>query len=215
MERECAVTATAAVRPQSDVIKDHWMFAPAQEREQWSDEGVMLYRYLCGDQSALDELVNRYREPAFWVSRYVVNDDDIAADVVQEAFVRILQRHERYDPQRPFKAWFLQIVRNLSIDALRRRRNAAGQDVLDGVAREHPGFQRVEHRELRVRIVDVLASLPEKYRELIRLRDVEGHGSDEIASMTGVDYGTTRWRIHQARKLFRKEWVARYGEEVE
>ncbi|TVR14185.1 MAG: sigma-70 family RNA polymerase sigma factor [Planctomycetota bacterium] len=209
------MTATATVRPHTNVVNDHWMFAPAQERDQWTDEGIMLYRYLCGDEAALDDLVTMYREPAFWVSRYVVNDDEIAADVVQEAFVRILQRHERYDPQRPFKAWFLQIVRNLSIDALRRRRSAAGQDVLDGVAQEHAGFRRVEHKELRHRILDVLATLPEKYQELIRLRDVEGHGSDDIATMTGVDYGTTRWRIHQARKLFRKEWLSRYGEEVE
>ena len=45
----------------------------------------------------------------------MVNDDEVASDVVQEAFVRVLQRHERYDPVRPFKAWFLQIVRNLPL----------------------------------------------------------------------------------------------------
>ena len=64
------------------------------------------------------------------------------------------------------------------------------------------------------RIEEVLQSIPEKYRELIRLRDVEGHGSDEISVMIGVDYGTTRWRIHQARKLFRQEWIARFGEDM-
>ena len=91
----------------------------------------MLSRYIGGDQSAFDELVNCHREAAFWASHYVVNDDKVASDVVQDAFALVLQRHEHYDPVRPFKTWFLQIVRKLSIDAIRRRRNQAGPDVLD------------------------------------------------------------------------------------
>lgn len=203
-------TARSAVAPSSD----HWMHTSAAEQSDWTEEGHMLYRYLSGDESALDELVDRYRESAFWVSRYVVNDDEVAADVVQEAFVRVLQRHERYDPVRPFKAWFLQIVRNLSIDSLRRRRHHAGQDALEAQSEEHAGFARIERKELAERIQQVMQVIPDKYRELIRLRDIEGHGSDDIAAMTGVDYGTTRWRIHQARKLFRQAWVARFGEDL-
>ena len=159
---EMAMTMTPSARTLDDLPAEHWSFAPVQEQAEWSEEGCMLYRYLSGDDAALDELVDRYRESAFWVSRYVVNDDEIAADVVQEAFIRVLQRHERYDPQRPFKAWFLQIVRNLSIDALRRRRNQAGPDALEGVSRPHDGFQRVEREELADRIQVVLESLPEK-----------------------------------------------------
>lgn len=210
---ELVMTTVALPRP-LDLSAEHWAHAPVAEQSEWTEEGLMISRYLAGDEQALDELVDRYRDSAFWVSRYVVNDDEVAADVVQEAFIRVLQRHERYDPVRPFKAWFLQIVRNLSIDALRRRKHQAGPDALEGVSQDHPGFQRMERMELAERIQSVLSTLPEKYRELIRLRDVEGHGSDEIASMIGVDYGTTRWRIHQARKLFRQEWVARYGDDV-
>ena len=208
------MSAAPLAQASTAISDDHWIHTKPAERTSWTEEGHMLFRYIGGDQSALDELVNRYRDAAFWVSRYVVNDDEVASDVVQEAFVRVLQRHERYDPVRPFKAWFLQIVRNLSIDALRRRRNQAGPDVLEGVSQEHHGFKRIERNELAERITEVLESIPEKYRELIRLRDVEGHGSDEISVMIGVDYGTTRWRIHQARKLFRQEWVARFGEDM-
>lgn len=184
-----------------------------QEAKPHTEEALMIQRYLDGDGNALDDLVNRYREPGFWVARYVVNDDEVAADVVQEAFVRVLQRHDRYDPTRPFKAWFLQIVRNLAIDHLRRKKAQAGPDALEGVATS-ADFGAIERQETRSRIQAVLASLPEKYRELIRLRDIEGYGSEEIATMTGVDYGTTRWRIHQARKLFRQAWISAYGEEA-
>jgi RNA polymerase sigma-70 factor (ECF subfamily) len=185
----------------------------ASDRSCWTEEALMIQRYLGGDEHGLDDLVERYKEPAFWVSRYVVNDDEVANDVVQEAFVRVLQRHDRYDPTRPFKAWFLQIVRNLSIDHIRRRRVQVNSEVLEYVPTK-ADFEAMERQELRQRIHEILDTLPDKYRELIRLRDVEGLGSDEIAQIINVDYGTTRWRIHQARKLFRQAWIARFGEEL-
>lgn len=187
--------------------------AGGDDRSTWTEEALMLDRYHGGDESALDDLVDRYRETAFWVARYVVNDDEVAQDVVQEGFVRVLQRYDRYDPQRPFKAWFLQIVRNLAIDHLRRRRGQAGPDALDFIPTQ-ADFSGLERQELGQRIQEILATLPEKYRELIRMRDIEGLGSDEIATIIDVDYGTTRWRIHQARKLFRQAWTSRFGAEL-
>lgn len=179
-----------------------------------SVEGTMLRSYAAGDRSALDELVSLYQEPGFWVARHVIHDDDIARDIVQDAFIRVLRKPELYDPARPFKAWFLQIVRNLAIDFLRKKRPHTVQVLADTaeVDGEQSSTVPVEQQEMREQIQTVLAGIPEKYRELILLRDVEGLGPDEIAVITEVDYGTTRWRIHNARKLFRKAWLERYGE---
>lgn len=185
--------------------------------ERQSVEATMLQQYAAGDESALDQLVQLYQEPAFWVARHVIHDDDLAKDIVQDAFIRVLRKPELYDPKRPFKAWFLQIVRNLAIDYLRKKRPNTVQ-VLAETAEEPGDKSTVEplaQRELQERIQLVLAEVPEKYRELIILRDVEGLGPDEIATITDVDYGTTRWRIHNARKLFRKAWVAKYGDDLD
>jgi RNA polymerase sigma-70 factor (ECF subfamily) len=181
-----------------------------------SVEAVMLQKFAEGDENALDELVKVYQEPAFWVSRHVVHDDEMAKDLVQDAFIKVLRKPELYDPSRPFKAWFLQVVRNLSIDYLRKKRPNTVQVIAESaeVDGEQSSVEPVARKELRHKIEIVLESVPEKYRELIILRDVEGLGPDEIAQMTGVEYGTTRWRIHNARKLFRKAWLERYGEDI-
>ncbi len=127
--------------------------------------------------------------------------------------MRLLRRHDSYDATRSnFRAWFLQVVRNMAIDHLRRakvRRPEPLYEMPGGVAQG----EGMEQGETRERIRAVMAALPEHYRELLILREVEGISPQDLAAMTESDYGTTRWRIHQARKLFREEWRRRYGEE--
>lgn len=180
-----------------------------------SVEARLLARYGAGEEAAFDELVERYREQSFWVARHLTGNDEMANDVVQDAFVRLLRHHRRYDPRRSsFRAWFLQIVRNMAIDHLRKARIRHSQDAVEAAPDAAPQADAVENAELGVRIRAVLDTLPERYRQLIVLRDVEELGPQDIAAMTGADYGTTRWRIHNARKLFRQEWVRRYGDEL-
>jgi RNA polymerase sigma factor (sigma-70 family) len=71
--------------------------------------------------------------------------------------------------------------------------------------------QELEHSELAVRVYAVLDQLPEKYAEVLRMRDIEGHDAKEISDLTGVTHATVRWRLHQARKLFREIWEEKFG----
>jgi len=173
-------------------------------------EADLLQRYTAGERDALDELVHAYQEPAFWVAWHLVGHDDVAYDLVQDGFLRVLRKSEQYDPSRPFKAWFLQIVRNLAIDWLRRKR--AQLAPLHAEIAEVDDGPELESREMGENIQRILARLPERQRELILLRDVEGFSPEEIAGMQDADRSTTRWRLHQARKKFRQLWVAAYGE---
>lgn len=179
-----------------------------------SPEAALLQRYANGSDAAMDELMLMYQQPAFWIARHVTNNDDMALDVVQDAFIRLLRHHERFDDARSsFKAWFFQIVRNMAIDHLRKARVRVSSELVE-TADEAPQPDGVVQDELRVNIHAVIDSLPEPYRELLLLRDVEGMSPQDIATMTDTDYGTTRWRIHNARKLFREEWVARFGKDL-
>jgi len=58
----------------------------------------------------------------------------------------------------------------------------------------------------------ILDCLPEKYAAVIRMKDIEGLGAKDISELTGVSHATVRWRLHQARKLFRSAWNEKYGE---
>lgn len=173
-----------------------------------------LARFARGDVAAFEELVADYHQAACTVARRILGDEDQAHDVTQESFMRILRHHERYDVHRPFHAWFMHIVRNVALDRLRRRQRleSVSADRLSSFpAPETSNAAGIEDGELRQQVGEVLATLPEKYREVMVMRDMEGMPAESIATHTGIDYSTTRWRLFQARRLFRDAWVQRFG----
>ena len=204
---------TAIMDPSAELPAIPLRPLPAAEPAPGAD-AELVARFARGDDAAFAELVAAHQDAAFSFARRLLGDGELARDVVQEAFLRILRHHQNYDANRPFRAWLLHIVRNLAIDTLRRRRPQAGAEHLDQLAAQPLGPTASERDELRERVALVLAELPAKYRELIVMREMEGIRADEIAQVIGVDYGTTRWRLHKARELFRDAWRARYGEDV-
>jgi RNA polymerase sigma-70 factor (ECF subfamily) len=175
-----------------------------------TEEGDAIRRYRAGESAALDGLILRYQEDAYWAAHRLVRDPSGSLDVVQESFVRLLSHLDGYDPTRPFRAWFLQIVKNLAIDWLRRHGRQVPCPEIVSEVRENLS-RRLERSERDQRIALVLAALPEKYRSILVMRELEQVRADEIAQRIGVGYQTTRWRLHQARKLFRREWESRFG----
>ena len=183
-----------------------------------SDEGPLLVRFAAGDDAAFSELVRRYQQLAYVVACRVTLRDDLALDVVQEAFLRCLRHRSRFEIGRAFKPWLLQIVRHLAIDVLRSQgridASTAASGALDHVEIAADPSAGTRHGELRSNVAAVLATLPEKYRDLLIMREMEGLAAEAIAEQLKLDYGTTRWRLHEARRLFRVAWIARFGAEA-
>ena len=173
----------------------------------------LLARFAAGDEKAFEHLVIDHQDAAFGFAKRIVGDPELARDVVQEAFIRVLRHHARFEGGRSFRTWLLHIVRNLAIDGLRRRRPNAAIEYLDHLADVERGPSVSERDELRIRVATVLRELPDKYREILVMREMDELPAEDIAQVIGVDYGTTRWRLHQARKLFREAWLARWPEE--
>jgi len=169
-----------------------------------------------GDEDAFRRLVDRHRKKAYWTAYNIVHSHEEALDVAQEAFVRVFRFLHRYDPKQQFSTWLYQIVVNLAIDSLRRNKNAraAPLDQLPETpdSREGP-VEEAQRAERRRQVWEVLGTLPEAYRVVLVLRDIEGLPSREVASILGINHATVRWRLHLARGLFKRKWEARFGVE--
>ncbi len=167
-----------------------------------------------GDAAAFRRLVERYERRVYGVAYGILHDRESARDVAQEAFLRVHRSFASFDPARSFYTWLYQIVVNLSIDALRKakRSRPADLEAAGGVADpgESPG-EGIQRRELRGRVRRVLDRLPEDYRVALTMRDLQGFSAPEIAVLAGVSPVTVRWRIHQARKLFKEIWEREEG----
>jgi RNA polymerase sigma-70 factor (ECF subfamily) len=152
--------------------------------------------------------VGRYATPAVNLAARMVQDRALAEDLAQEAFVRAFERLSSYDQQRRFASWFFQILHNLTIDYLRRKRPATVS--LDGLqeagypeASGAPGVRpdaRAEQAALARAADAALARIRPEYREAVVLRYREDLSVQEVAVAMSVPVGTVKTYLHRARK---------------
>lgn len=179
-------------------------------------DAELVLRAREGDADAFRGLVDRYQQRIFWVARGMLGNDEDARDAAQEAFIRVHRHLDRFDLGMRFYTWLYQIVVNLSIDQIRRRKKRQGVslDVVGDVAGSSQDHgEGIQQQELRTRVQSVLDELPPKYKAVMVLSDLEGISAKQIADMTGTTHATVRWRHHRARKLFREAWEKKFGKE--
>jgi RNA polymerase sigma-70 factor (ECF subfamily) len=177
-------------------------------------DAELIERCRAGDEAAYRALVGRYQKRAFWIAYDMLHDKEEALDVVQESFVRVFRSLDRFDTSRKFYTWLYRIVSNLCIDALRKvpRQKAMSLDTLgDTIPRSDSPREALEREELGRQIEQILSVLPQKYKLMIVLRDVEGHSCKEIARIVGCSHANVRWRLHKARRLFQELWERRFA----
>ncbi len=167
--------------------------------------------------AAFHVLVNRHTKRAYWTAYNIVHNHDDAEDVAQEAFIRIYRFIERYNPKQKFTTWFYQIIVNLSIDCLRRKKrkkSAPLEHIPEVAGDEDTPYEELEREEKQEKVQALLQTLPEQYRTILVLRDIEGLPSREVAKTLKLNHATVRWRLHRARALFKEHWETRYGQET-
>ena len=166
-------------------------------------DAQLVGRAQAGDVEALCELVQRHRVVALRVGYTIVGDE--AEDVVQEAFVKVARSIDRFRPDAPFRPWLLTIVAN---EARNRRRSASRRDALElrVVNRDVTGTRAVAAtseevamaNERRRWLVEAVATLPERDREVIALRYFADLSEAETASALECPVGTVKSRLARA-----------------
>ena len=169
-----------------------------------------------GDEAAFGEIMRRYRSP---ITNYIfrfLNDYEEAVDLAQETFVRVYFAIERYHTDYAFSTYIYRIATNLAISEIRKRKrrklvsltglfqfdNEEAQDFNPPDEKPLADENLVESEQSRT-IARAIATLPEKYRAPIVLRDIEGRSYEEIAEILELGLGTTKSRISRARGLLR------------
>jgi len=166
-----------------------------------------------GDQEAFGDLVLRYERRLIRVILRFVHDQELARDLTQESFLRAFQRLDQFDPSRRFGPWLFRIGVNLTLDHLRRRKRRGRWALFTDIGREtQPDPQISDPRrsiDLGQEVRAVLDELPEKYRSVLVLRDLENFSTSEIAAILDRKEATIRWRLAEARNRFEELWSRR------
>ncbi len=177
-----------------------------------SDEKVILQACQDGREEAFAALVDRYTDRVFWVAYNIVGDADDARDVSQEAFLKVFRSIAVYDIEKNFYTWLYKIVVNVGIDFLRKKKSSGAstsvslERIGDIEDRGEAPVPRLERKDMKDEIRRVLDAMPEKYRTILVLRNVEGKNCREIADLLGANHATVRWQLHKARQIFMDMW---------
>lgn len=172
-----------------------------------------------GHEAAFRELIRRYERPVFSLIFRMVRDRELAEDLSQDTFVKVLNHIDRYRPEFKLSSWLFKIANNVAIDHLRRRQldtvsmsgspHAETADAIEAtsfdiVAQQESALDEMEARELGSAIERAIARLRPEYRSCIMLRHVEGRSYEEIAATLDLPLGTVKTYIHRARHELRR-----------
>lgn len=169
------------------------------------DDRELLLRVQDGDADAFDLLVRRHLGRARLMARRIMHDPDDADDLVQDAFLRALDRIGTFDVARAFGPWFTRLLVNLGLDQRRKQkvRRTEPQDPESFAGGASPD-RDVERAELKDSLGKALAGLPDRQRLIVTLFEIDGHSTEEVAAMLEVSQVTIRWHLHQARRTLRE-----------
>jgi len=190
---------------------------PVTDWRELVDQDVVRLAAL-GHEAAYRELIRRYERPVFSLIYRMVRDRELAEDLAQETFIKVLNAIDSYRPEYKFSSWIFKIANNAAIDQLRRRSldtlsldgspHAESAEAIEattlqvGDGRESQ-LDEVANRELGAMIEEAIGQLRPEYRNCILLRHVEGRPYEEIAEMLDLPLGTVKTYIHRARNELR------------
>ena len=173
----------------------------------YTDE-QLIARFQSGDEGAYIELVNRYKDRLTNFVYQFIGDVEQAEDIVQDTMLKLYEKKHYYREIAKFSTWIYTIARNLANTELRKRKRrkvtVLSQMTRDEREYELPAIQpkigqEVENEYAAKRIQIAINALPEHFKTVIILRDIQELSYDDISSIVGVPLGTVKSRINRAR----------------
>jgi len=181
------------------------------------DEAEMIAAILAGDIQLYHQLIRPYERSVYMMALSYVKNEADAEDVAQEAFLKAFHHLATFRSESKFSTWLIGIALNEARSRLRRE-GVLRMDSLDDTTedggpvspailrdwREVPS-EALERKEIRQMLQEAITGLPEKYREVFILRDVEELNVFETAAALRITVGNVKVRLHRARLMLQKQ----------
>jgi RNA polymerase sigma-70 factor (ECF subfamily) len=184
-------------------------------------DAEIVRRVRAGDRALFEVLMRRHNQRVYRAARAVIKDESEAEDVMQQAYINAYTHLHQFEARAEFSTWLTRIALNEAFARRQKLRTAAartgGADGASGAPMETmrsagPDPERQAYgQDLRALLEHAVDALPEHYRAVFMLRDVEGLSTGETAAGLGLGEEAVKTRLHRARAMIRRALAARIG----
>ena len=174
------------------------------------NERELIARLQKRDETAFEELLRQYEKKVYTLCFRMCGNSEDAEEAAQDTFLALWRGIDRFRQEASLSTWIYRLASNACIDLLRRRKKQGSSlslddeelflDAVDSAPRPQDA---VEHREAQKLLQEGLSALPEEYRKVLILREIEGLSYTEIAESASLELGTVKSRISRGRVLLR------------
>lgn len=176
------------------------------------DDAELVARVMQGDERAERALYDAHVDRVFRLAYRMTGDEGLAREFTQDTFVRVFDRIGQFRGEAALGTWIGAVAGTVVLNGLRRVKRIREREVeLDEVGAVSGGSRRAEP-DLKERLRHAIDALPDKYRAVFVMHDVEGYTHDEIAETLGMRPGTSKAQLFRARAKLRESLAAFAGE---
>ncbi len=177
-------------------------------------DSELIAQYRNGSEAAFDLLVDRYKSRVYTTIFLIVKDQEIAEDLLQDVFVKVIQtlNSDKYQEEGKFQPWLIRIAHNLAIDHFRKAKRYPtiimedGSDVFNSIQFAEDSIEDLKVKEETLEMVKrMIEELPDAQKEVLIMRHYMDMSFQEIADQTGVSINTALGRMRYALIHLRKK----------
>ncbi len=183
----------------------------------YADEAVLVAGLKSGEASAFEYLVRTQSPRLLAMARRILANEEDAQDALQEGFLSAFKALERFDSRAKFSTWLHRIVMNAALMRLRSRRTRGersieplipvfddrGLTISPGSGWNEDAISIIQERERHAMVRELIDELPDAYRAVLVLRDVEGLDTEETGVHLGITPNAVKTRLHRARQALK------------
>ena len=169
-----------------------------------------------GEQAAFGELLTRYTEKVNNLAIRITRNQEDAEEILQDVFVTVYKKIDRFEGKSAFSSWLYRITVNTAFMKLRKRKQtqAVSIDDVGEAANESFTGKRSDtsdvnfissRHELRAQLDQAIENLPEEYKAIFILRDVDGLSNQEVGEILNISVPAVKSRLHRSRLMLRKK----------
>lgn len=183
----------------------------------------LVYEVRTGNQNSFEELISRYSNKAFGLATRLTGSREDAEEVLQDVFVTVYQKLSNFEEKSSFSSWLYRITVNSSLMKIRKRRQHRATHIEDLEPHEKESIHNLRdtslsldeqslQKELQIILVDAIHHLPDEYRPVFVLRDVDGLSTKQVGKILNITNPAVKSRLHRSRMILRRRLRGLYRE---